>query len=133
MTILMIFILIVIAYGGYMRYFPVKGIFESNFRSFENRDDILIVDMRTFQLAHNDPIKGSISMPLAYLKRHYHDIDEEEVYLIVSDKVELNISARFLKNHGFIICGYECKPEEITRQIESNQTVLQDVCKESQC
>lgn len=129
MTIAGILVITVLIYGLYRMYFPVIGVKETNIHSFIH-SETCIVDVRQFQLAHNEPVKGSLNMPLAYLTRHFPDIDCNNVYLVVSDKVERNISVRFLKKQGFIIRGYQLIQEKKLSQLET-RCAISEVCKET--
>lgn len=130
MTVAVTVVMIVLVYDLYKRFFPVIGLEETDIQSFAENEESQIVDVRQFQLAHNEPVKGSLNMPLAYLTRHYRDIDGIKLYLVVSDKVERNISARFLKKQGFIIQGYQMKREDHSAQLETSNTSMSKVCKE---
>ncbi|WP_228409582.1 rhodanese-like domain-containing protein [Radiobacillus deserti] len=65
-----------------------------------------MVDIRDYNVSSNDVIHGSISIPLAYLKRHHHEIPKEEVHVIASDKIERNLGVRVLRSKGFKVIGY---------------------------
>lgn len=98
-------------YAAALRYVPVKGLKEISVQEVGPMKPYLIVDVRQFQTAHHSPVQGSLNMPLAYLTRHFRDITQREVVIIASDKVEVNMSVKFLKRKGYIVHGYHLKSE----------------------
>lgn len=104
--ILNLLIIAVILIFLYVRYVPVRGVpYIERTEDFHHKD-ILLLDLRGYTEARNNPIMGASNLPLAYLKRHYHTIKVKNLVIIASDPVCKNLGARFLKRKGFKVLGY---------------------------
>ncbi|UFU00414.1 sulfurtransferase [Radiobacillus kanasensis] len=90
----------------YSRTFPISGIPCIDINKDPHTPHRVMVDIRDYNVASNDMINGSISIPLAYLKRYHHEIPREEVHVIASDKIERNLGVRVLRSKGFKVTGY---------------------------
>jgi rhodanese-related sulfurtransferase len=99
MFILMFFIIM------YNRYIPVKGVQCSRTLNVEE-SSIKIVDVRNYNQSYKDTIVEAINIPVAYLKRNYHEISSMKIHVVASNHLEKNISIRFLKKRGFKVTGY---------------------------
>lgn len=88
----------------YTRYFPVKGVPCVDQKTLSHKK--VKLDVREYNLAAKEGIANSISLPVAYLKRHHEQIPTDQIYLIASDKVEKNIGIRILKQRGHQVAGY---------------------------
>jgi rhodanese-related sulfurtransferase len=98
----------------YTRYFPVKGVKCCQLSNLEGIG-IQIVDVRDYNYSYKDPILRAINIPVAYLKRNYHEIPRISVHIVAADPLEKNVSIRFLRKHGFKVAGYtltDCKCHE---------------------
>ncbi|WP_368505611.1 hypothetical protein AB3N04_08255 [Alkalihalophilus sp. As8PL] len=109
MAIVFILWLLVTMYVLYKRYVPVFGLNCSELEKVRQKDDILLLDVRDFPVAHKLTVGGTINIPLAYLKRHYDQIEGETVFLIGSEKFEINMTTRFLKRKGIKVAGFTIK------------------------
>ncbi|OIJ14405.1 hypothetical protein BKP37_08660 [Anaerobacillus alkalilacustris] len=105
-TIISVTILLTVYYL-YRRHFPVKGIECIELDKIVKTNNAYILDIRDYQLAHHHhQIKGTINIPLAYLKRNYRGLNSKGVYIIASNIVDVNISSRFLLRKGIKINGF---------------------------
>jgi len=105
MYILIMIAVIALLAGLYIRYIPVRGV---RCTTLCNNDDrsIQIVDVRDYNLSYKDPIPTAITMPVAYLKRNYHEIPKMKIHIVAADQLEKNISIRFLRKRGYDVIGY---------------------------
>jgi|SRR5699024_9978058 len=96
--------LIPIVYLLYYRYVPVKGVKCMNWNELVDKE--VIIDLRDY----NDSTKGKIAkarpLPIAYIKRHHHDLPKQGLYLIASNTVEKNLGIRLLQRYGYKVMGY---------------------------
>jgi len=104
--ILNIIIFALIAGLLYVRYVPVRGVPCVEHVSEKNLQNALILDLRGYSEAKNNPIHGAYNLPLAYLKRHYQTIEKRDIVVVASDSVCKNLGTRFLKRKGFNVIGY---------------------------
>ncbi|MCT2535763.1 sulfurtransferase [Aquibacillus koreensis] len=107
-------IIIIFLYVLYLRYFPIKGIPCIDVNSDQIEQLKLKLDIRDYNSSSKREVKGSITMPVAYLKRYYREIPSKEVHVIASDVMEKNLGIRFLRNKGFKVSSYtitDCKCE----------------------
>lgn len=129
MNVVIGFIIAVMIVFVFRRYVPVRGM--SQVRTDQLKDSgSIIVDIRQFHTAHNDPVSRSLNMPLAYIKRHYAKIGKHSIYLVAADKAELNIGAKFLLKKGFKVNGYEIKTGNPSKSAGSERQPVKKVCKE---
>ncbi|APH04797.1 hypothetical protein [Bacillus weihaiensis] len=66
----------------------------------------VIVDFRDYNDVTNKKVSEAIVIPIAYLKRYYHEIPSKQVHVVASTKLEKNIGIRFLQKNGFHVSGY---------------------------
>lgn len=97
--------IIVITFVLYKRYFPVFGAGCIPLNDLK-LDKLKIIDLREYNESYKDPILGSINIPISYLKRNLKDIPNSDLHLIVTSKLEKNISTRYLRKKGYRIVGY---------------------------
>ncbi|NPC93752.1 hypothetical protein HOO54_16295 [Bacillus sp. WMMC1349] len=111
MILFMIVIQILIFEFIYNRYIPVRGV-----QCIKTLNaDAIIVDVRDYNQSYKDPFRTAINIPIAYLKRNYHEISSSKVYVVASDNLEKNMSIRFLRKKGFEVLGYtltDCNPDK---------------------
>lgn len=103
--VLFILAIIVILFIFYTRYFPISGVPLLHFKDIE-WDKVVVVDLRDYNVSYKHPVNGAINIPVAYLKRHYHEIPNKVVHVVVSSSIEKNIGIRFLRKKGFRVSGY---------------------------
>lgn len=87
------------------RYLPVTGIPKVNGNNLDT-DKVTILDVRDFNDSYKSAINGAINIPVAYLNRSLHELPTNDIYLVVTNSLEKNISARLLRKKGFRISGY---------------------------
>ncbi|MBD2844206.1 hypothetical protein IDH44_03315 [Paenibacillus sp. IB182496] len=95
-------------YWSYQRHVPVGGIPQLDLRAAAPElDEAVLLDLRDYRDSARMPADGgAIQLPLAYLGRHYGEIGRRRVVLVVSDRVLLNLGARFLRRKGIAVVGY---------------------------
>ncbi|MBM7571600.1 sulfurtransferase [Aquibacillus albus] len=119
-TFIILFILSVILYVMYLRYFPIKGIPCIDISSDQLEKTKTKLDIRDYNTSSKQEVDGSIVMPIAYLRRYHHEIPSKEVHVIAADKMEKNLAIRFLRNKGFKVISYtltNCKCKKKSNQI----------------
>ncbi|MFF2876062.1 hypothetical protein ACFVR2_07020 [Gottfriedia sp. NPDC057991] len=90
----------------YIRYFPIWHIKCTNLSSILSKKSTQIIDVRDYNESNKMPIINALNIPIGYLKRSYVDISNNEIHIVASNKLEKNISIRFLRKKGFKIIGY---------------------------
>ncbi|MCA0971288.1 sulfurtransferase [Halobacillus litoralis] len=95
--------IIALAYFLY-RYMPVLGVKPLDIDEWT--EDVVLLDARDYQTSSRDRVEGAYCIPLSYLNRHYQDLPDQEIVLIVRDQVEKNLSTRLLRKKGFHVVGY---------------------------
>ena len=112
-------ILLAISFGIlYIRYIPVRGV-RCLHTSNLIVDSIQIVDVRDYNQSYKDPTPEAINIPVAYMKRNYHEIPRLNIHVIASDHLEKNISIRYLRKKGFAVTGYtvnDCNCKQAQKQ-----------------
>ncbi|WP_226666554.1 hypothetical protein [Metabacillus litoralis] len=66
----------------------------------------VVVDIRDYNNISKELVSDAIVIPIAYLKRYYHEIPSKNVHVVASTKLEKNIGIRFLQKNGFRVTGY---------------------------
>ncbi|MBM7540067.1 hypothetical protein [Amphibacillus cookii] len=99
-----LFLVLLISYFFYMRYVPVRGIKCLNAQSLP--EHMIKIDLRDYNDAAKETIAGTISLPIAYIKRHHGQLPHIDICVIASNKVERNIGIRLLQRHGHKVLGY---------------------------
>lgn len=90
----------------FRRYFPIFGVpCISNFKAIK-RGNGVVLDSRDYNESNQESILGSIQIPYAYLARYYHEIPDRPIHLIVNNRLDRNLSIRFLRKKGFHIQSY---------------------------
>ncbi|RXT07969.1 sulfurtransferase [Ammoniphilus sp. CFH 90114] len=89
----------------YRRYVPVGNVPCIDRDQIVPREDVLLLDVRDYNIATMHPVKGVLQLPYAYLKRHYGEIERKDIIIVTSDQLLLNLSVRFLRGKGFSIVG----------------------------
>ncbi|MCH6266246.1 MULTISPECIES: hypothetical protein [Neobacillus] len=123
--IVLILLTIIVSFILYRRYFPVLGVHFINLKDLKD-DNIMIIDIRDYNECNNDPIKGSINIPIAYLNRNINEIPDGDLYIIASSSLEKNVGVRFFRHKGFRVVGYSISDnnkisiEEKSLKVENN-------------
>lgn len=102
---LLIFALL-ISFSLYRRYFPVLNVPCSD-RLYSQVDQVVKIDLRDYNKSYRSYVDDTIQIPVAYLKRHMHEIQGDQVFVIASNKVEKNIGIRILQNKGYKVIGFK--------------------------
>ncbi|WP_157796429.1 hypothetical protein [Bacillus sp. FJAT-45037] len=105
MSIILILSSFFMMYILYKRYLPVIGLRCTPIAKVQNSVHVLL-DVRDFPLSYHSNVSEALSIPLAYLKRNYAQLEGKSIVLIGSDKVEIHLSARFLKSKRINVTGY---------------------------
>jgi rhodanese-related sulfurtransferase len=105
LILLVIIILLGQIYAIFQRYAPVYGVPCIDIENEVLREKVVLLDVRDYNIAANKPVEGVFHLPHAYLKRHYEEIKGKEIVVVVSDRLLLNLSVRFLRRKGFKIVG----------------------------
>ena len=101
----LIVLILVIIFILYRRYFPVLGVHRFNLGDLE-LDEIRVLDVRDYNESYKEPMKGSLNIPIAYLKRNVSEIPKSDLFVVVSSSIEKNIGIRYLRKKGFRVIGY---------------------------
>ncbi|MFB1051142.1 hypothetical protein [Paraliobacillus sp. JSM ZJ581] len=120
MFLLFFLLLVAITYMIYVRYYPIKGIPCIEMNQLSDVTKKVKLDIRDYNTSSKNAVTDSVSMPVAYLKRHYSQIPSKQIYLIASDKIERNLATRMLKQKGFQIMGYtitSCDCQEKSKKV----------------
>jgi rhodanese-related sulfurtransferase len=107
MNIVLIFIVVILMFWLYQRYFPIWYVPNMDVENMNFENHIVYLDVRDYQDASQKPVQGAYNLPYAYLKRHYDQISSCQVVVVASDPVLKNLSIRFLNGHGFKVVGYQ--------------------------
>ncbi|MDC3417691.1 sulfurtransferase [Aquibacillus salsiterrae] len=105
-AIVILFVLSIVFYLMYLRYFPIKGVPCIDLGKTELLQPHVKVDIRDYNVSAKQKVNGSIEMPIAYIKRYHHEIPSKEIHLIAADKMEKNLGIRYLQNKGYRVVGY---------------------------
>ncbi|MCA1031567.1 sulfurtransferase [Bacillus timonensis] len=103
--IILLSVFIMISVFLYKRYFPVTGVKCLELPT-QLEDNVVIVDLRDYQVGTKKPINGALHLPYAYLNRYYKEIPGENIHIVASDILERNLGFRFLISKGYNIRSY---------------------------
>ncbi|EDL66785.1 hypothetical protein [Bacillus sp. SG-1] len=114
--LLLIIIAVSMIIALYKRYFPVTGVQRLN-KTPNKTESIQILDVRDYNQSFNDPIQNSVNLPVAYLKRNWHELAGAQIHIVASTNLEKNMSIRMLRRKGYEITGYtltekQCPPRQ---------------------
>ncbi len=103
---ILLFILVIIFYQRYVPVWGMKEVEEKTARFYYN-NDVLFIDTRDYQISYKDKQEDALCIPLPYLHRHYVKIPiDRDLMVIASDRLECNLSIRYLRKKGFHVIGY---------------------------
>jgi rhodanese-related sulfurtransferase len=107
MSIALLIFLAMMAYHIYIRYVPICLIPELTLQQLRKMNDgkITVVDLRDYNDSKLELVDNAVHVPVAYLKRSYRQLHDEEVIVIASDCITKNIGIRTLKRYGFKVRG----------------------------
>jgi rhodanese-related sulfurtransferase len=97
---------IFVALKLYKRYYPVHNVPCADNWNEANKEDITVLDIRDYNENDVFHIPHAIRIPYAYLPRFYKGIPSRPIHVVVSHKLDRNLSLRFLLKKGFQIKSY---------------------------
>lgn len=97
--------------GFYKRYVTAKGVKHDCADNLKGHDDILLLDVRAYNISYKDPIEGAFELPVAYFLRSYEEIPDRPIHIIASDEMEKNMAVRLLRKKGKTIISYSLTEE----------------------
>lgn len=103
MKIILAILFLLIFVTIYKRYFPIYGV---PCQPVRRDKDNVIVDLRDYNISDKKPLSGAINIPVAYLKRNYHEIPGKEVHVVAMNQLEKNMGIRLLRQRGFDVVSY---------------------------
>lgn len=71
-----------------------------------NDPQIELLDVRDYRSSFRHPIEGTTNIPFPYLKRYYRNLSKCDICIVASDRIDVNLAARFLKGKGYKVVGY---------------------------
>lgn len=98
--------------GFYKRYVTAKGVKHDCADNLKEHDDILLLDVRAYNISYKDPVKGAFELPVAYFIRSYEEIPDRPIHIIASDEMEKNMAVRLLRKKGKIVVSYSLTEED---------------------
>ncbi|QNF28579.1 MULTISPECIES: hypothetical protein [Metabacillus] len=105
MVIFYLFVLISINHFLFIRYYPIYGLHVIDKKEIEINNHFAI-DIRDYNEAYKDPVYPGINIPIAYLKRYYSEIPNNDLVVVASNCMERNVGVRILRKKGFKVIGY---------------------------
>ncbi|MDY7043105.1 MULTISPECIES: sulfurtransferase [unclassified Virgibacillus] len=113
MTVLLLVMISLLLLVLYRRYIPVWGIGKINIdRVSSCNDKITIVDTRDYQISSQDMIDNACCLPMPYLHRYYNELPNHKLIIVAKDRVDKNLSSRFLRKKGKHVVGYHVAANE---------------------
>ncbi|WP_440894833.1 hypothetical protein ACS127_09660 [Amphibacillus sp. Q70] len=64
------------------------------------------IDLRDYNDSAKERIDQATPLPIAYIKRHHHELPKQELYVIAGNVVEKNLGIRLLQRYGHKVAGY---------------------------
>lgn len=110
---LLLLVLGILLLAVYRRYYPVGRI--RCIQSANVPKHLIKVDLRAYNEVSQDGLKGTLNIPLAYLKRHVFLIPRQSLHVIAKDSVEKNLGIRWLRRYGYNVQSYSlavCRCQE---------------------
>ena len=98
--------------GFYKRYVTAKGVKHDCVYNLKENADILLLDVRAYNISYKDPVKGAFELPVAYFLRSYEEIPDRPIHVIASDEMEKNMAVRLLRKKGKIVVSYSLTEED---------------------
>ncbi len=103
--VVMILTLLILAVIYYKRYTPVVGVQSADVNSLD-KESVKVVDVRDYNESYKDPVVEAVNMPIAYMKRNYHEIAGKNIHVVAADELEKNMSIRFFRKRGIHVTSY---------------------------
>ncbi|MED0971746.1 sulfurtransferase [Bacillus paramycoides] len=95
------------------RYVPVLHVAHISIEQVRQSEDVIVIDVRDYTESHGNYTFKVMCIPYAYLKRYYYEIPNKPIHLIVHNKVDRNLSVRFLNKKGFCIQSYSVATNKV--------------------
>lgn len=95
--------ILLLCFELYRRYFPILGI---TCRNDVDEGKVFVLDIRDYN-EKASLTKVSMQIPYAYLRRNYHEIPAQPLHVIAANRMELNLSLRFLLRKGYRVRSFE--------------------------
>ncbi|MDP4162940.1 MAG: hypothetical protein Q8906_00460 [Bacillota bacterium] len=105
----MIYILIpfaLIVFSLYKRYVPIKNIPNVKLDDCHQDKSIVLLDIRDYNVAYKNQVKGAINLPFPYLTRNLNELPQKSIHLVVSNHLEKNLGIRLLNKKGYQVIGF---------------------------
>nr|WP_223305306.1 sulfurtransferase [Peribacillus butanolivorans] len=102
---LLLLTVVILVPSLYKRYVPVKNVPCEKNNSKEH--SAILLDIRAYNQKQDDINRDALNIPYAYLKRFNKEIPHENIHVIASDKLEVNLGLRFLIGKGIKVTSYE--------------------------
>lgn len=96
----------------YKRYVTAKGVEHGCADELKGNSDILLLDVRAYNISYKDPIEGAFELPIAYFIRSYEEIPDRPIHIVASDEMEKNMAVRLLRKKGKNIISYSLTEED---------------------
>ncbi|WP_010096380.1 hypothetical protein [Ornithinibacillus scapharcae] len=87
----------------YKRYYPVQGI--PCKKLGHDKTNTVVLDIRDYNIDVNQT-PSDVRIPYAYLKRFMQEIPNQQLHVIASDRLELNLGVRYLVSKGYNVASY---------------------------
>ena len=100
------------SHSFYKRYVTARGVERGCAEEFKGNSDILLLDVRAYNISYKDPIEGAFELPIAYFIRSYEEIPDRPIHIVASDEMEKNIAVRLLRKKGKNIISYSLTEED---------------------
>ncbi|MBU9673163.1 hypothetical protein KQ939_01960 [Planococcus sp. CP5-4] len=97
--------------GFYKRFVTAKGVKHDCADNVKENGDILLLDVRAYNISYKDPIEGAFELPVAYFIRGYEEIKDSPIHIIASDKMEKNMAVRLLRKKDKNVISYSLTEE----------------------
>lgn len=76
-------------------------------KNYSKDHSAILLDIRAYNQKQVDINRDALNIPYAYLKRFNNEIPHENIHVIASDKLEVNLGLRFLIGKGIKVTSYE--------------------------
>lgn len=106
--------------GFYKRYVAAKGVKHDCADNLKENDDILLLDVRAYNISYKDPVEGAFELPVAYFIRSYDEIPDRPIHVIASDEMEKNMAVRLLRKKGKNVISYSLTEENCGEPMLAN-------------
>lgn len=106
--------------GFYKRYVTAKGVKHDCTENLAENEEVLLLDVRAYNISYKDPVEGAFELPVAYFIRGYEEISDRPIHVIASDEMEKNMAVRLLRKKGKNIISYSLTEETCKELAQTN-------------